>query len=168
MGTSADALQREVQELREENAALLEAVSTQGPVCCTCITSYCTTAELHSSPPATGWSACMPATLAILYRESSECVRECVRFAVLQLRLAQRGDVDLRGHLSKWNPDASAQGIFTQDWELRYFVLSGQYQILIGLTGGVVESGTSNRIIMRLAYWQLVQLGAVTRECNLP
>jgi hypothetical protein len=44
---------------------------------------------------------------------------------VLQLRLAQLGGVDLQGHLSKYNPDAAEQGIFTQDWELRYFVLSG-------------------------------------------
>jgi hypothetical protein len=43
-----------------------------------------------------------------------------------QLRLAQRGGVDLQGHLSKFNPDAAEQGIFSQDWELRYFVLSGE------------------------------------------
>lgn len=43
-----------------------------------------------------------------------------------QLRLAQRGGVDLQGHLSKFNPDAAEQGIFAQDWELRYFVLSGE------------------------------------------
>jgi hypothetical protein len=44
----------------------------------------------------------------------------------VQLRLAQLGGVDLQGHLSKFNPDAAQQGIFTQDWELRYFVLSGK------------------------------------------
>lgn len=42
-----------------------------------------------------------------------------------QLHLAQRGGADLRGHLSKWNPDAHEQGIFALDWELRYFVLAG-------------------------------------------
>lgn len=46
-------------------------------------------------------------------------------FVVMQLRMAQLGGVDLQGHLSKFNPDAAEQGIFTQDWELRYFVLSG-------------------------------------------
>lgn len=44
----------------------------------------------------------------------------------VQLRLAQLGGVDLQGHLSKFNPDAAEQGIFSQDWELRYFVLSGE------------------------------------------
>lgn len=51
-------------------------------------------------------------------------------FILLQLRLAQRGDVDLRGHLSKFNPDATTLGIFSQDWELRYFVLSGELATL--------------------------------------
>lgn len=39
--------------------------------------------------------------------------------------MARLGDVDLQGHLSKFNPDAAEQGIFSQDWELRFFVLSG-------------------------------------------
>lgn len=43
----------------------------------------------------------------------------------LQLHVAQLGGVDLQGYLSKFNPDAAEQGIFTQDWELRFFVLSG-------------------------------------------
>ncbi|KAF8061352.1 DGAT1-2 [Scenedesmus sp. PABB004] len=41
------------------------------------------------------------------------------------LRAAQRGAADKRGHLSKWNPDALEQGIFAQDWELRFFILTG-------------------------------------------
>jgi hypothetical protein len=53
----------------------------------------------------------------------------------VQLRLAQLGGVDLQGHLDKFNPDAAQQGIFTQDWELRYFVLSGKGpgKIFVGL-----------------------------------
>jgi hypothetical protein len=63
----------------------------------------------------------------------------------MQLRLAQLGGVDLQGHLSKFNPHAAEQGIFTQDWELRYFVLSGTWvpvcvDSLAGLPGLTVHS----------------------------
>lgn len=92
----------ELELLRQDNAALLEAVSQQ---------------QLSAHVPAL---LCHPRT----HTRRQTCFPTSV-----QLRLAQLGGVDLQGHLSKFNPDAAEQGIFTQDWELRYFVLSGALSV---------------------------------------
>jgi len=129
MTTDSAALQRELLELREENAALIEAVSPadQHGAAPQQLARQCA-AQPMTAVQQTHFVLTMHGLLALPFLVSSfnYWTRCTAIYVLLQLRLAQRGGADLRGHLSKWNPDAGQQGIFSQDWELRYFVLSGE------------------------------------------
>eukprot|EP00775_Hariotina_reticulata_P001101 gene1101-1436_t len=63
--------------------------------------------------------------MATQIEQEVQALREENAALLEALHLAQLGGVDLQGHLNKWNPDASEQGIFSQEWELRFFVLNG-------------------------------------------
>jgi hypothetical protein len=43
-----------------------------------------------------------------------------------QLAAQNSGSISMRGYLNKWREITPVMGLFAQEWELRWFVLSGR------------------------------------------